>query len=165
MDEATVSLSVAASPAVAFDVFTRETDNWWRRGPQYRFAGRERGVLQFEPRAGGRLFEQYETAEGPRLIEVGVVTVWEWPTRLVFTWRNTHFVAGESTEVEVRFAAAPTGAVITVQHRGWGSLRPDHPVRHGLAAAAFSRMVALWWEGLLEGLRERLASMQARDER
>lgn len=164
-DQATITLSVAVSPAVAFDIFTRETDSWWRRGPQYRFAGRERGSLQFEAHEGGRLFEQYETADGPRLVEVGVITTWDRPARLVFTWRNTNFVAGESTEVEVSFEAAPSGTLITVQHRGWSSLRPDHPARHGLAAAAFSRMMGIWWAGLLEGLRERLSSMQARDER
>ena len=31
-DQATVSIIVAVEPAVAFEVFTQETDLWWRRG-------------------------------------------------------------------------------------------------------------------------------------
>ncbi len=42
---------------MAFDVFTRETDPWWRRGLAYRVGGRRPGSLCFEEGVGGRLFE------------------------------------------------------------------------------------------------------------
>lgn len=76
-DQATVSISVAVEPAVAFEVFTRETDLWWRRGLRYRIAGRRPGSLCFEPGAGGRLFESFETSSGTQLHEAGRVTVWQ----------------------------------------------------------------------------------------
>jgi hypothetical protein len=46
---------------------------------------------------------------------------------------------------------------VTVTHRGWASLRPDHPVRHGHEVPAFIRMMGLWWGDLLTSLREHAA--------
>lgn len=46
------------------------------------------------------------------------------------------------------------GTQVTVSHRGFGTLRPDHPARHGLAAEAFVRMMGLWWGELATALRE-----------
>jgi uncharacterized protein YndB with AHSA1/START domain len=152
-DRATVSVRVAVTQAAAFDVFTREMDLWWRRGPRFRF-GRQPGRLNFEPSLGGRLFESFPSESGTHVIEVGRVTVWEPPSRLVFTWRNVNFAADESTEVEVLFAPTETGTLVTVQHRGWGALRADHPARHGLEGADFSRMIGIWWGDLMTGLRE-----------
>ena len=153
-DEATVTVTVAVAPAVAFEVFTQETDLWWRRGVKYRLAGKRPGVLAFEPGAGGRLFESFETDAGTRTFEVGRVTAWEPPHRLLFEWRNANFAAGECTEVEVLFEDAGDGTKVVLRHRGWASLRPGHPARHGLEAAAFSRMIGLWWGELLTSLRE-----------
>jgi hypothetical protein len=34
-DRATVSVTVAVTQAAAFEVFTREIDLWWRRGPHF----------------------------------------------------------------------------------------------------------------------------------
>jgi len=152
-DRATVSVSVAVAQATAFDVFTRETDLWWRRGPRFRFSRRP-GILSFEPSLGGRLFEAFPSESGTHVREVGRVTVWEPPSRLVFTWRNVNFADDESTEVEVLFAPTETGTLVTVQHRGWGALRADHPARHGLQGADFSRMIGMWWGELMTGLRE-----------
>ena len=160
-DQATISISVAVEPDVAFEVFTNETDLWWRRGVRYRLAGRRPGVLCFEPGAGGRLFESFETSSGAQVYEVGRVTVWQPPSRLVFTWRNANFSAEESTEVEVRFEPTRIGTRVTVQHRGWSALRPGHPARHGLEDAAFSRMIGLWWGDLMTALRE---FIETRDE-
>jgi uncharacterized protein YndB with AHSA1/START domain len=152
-DQATVSVRVAVTQAMAFDVFTREMDLWWRRGPRFRF-GRRPGRLSFEPSLGGRLFESFPSESGTHVIEVGRVTVWEPPSRLVFNWRNVNFADDESTVVEVLFAPTETGTLVTVQHRGWGALRADHPARHGLQGADFSRMIGMWWGELMTGLRE-----------
>ena len=51
----------------------------------------------------------------------------------------------------------PTGTLVTVRHGGWTALRDDHPARHGLKGAAFSRMIGLWWGELLTSLREHAA--------
>jgi uncharacterized protein YndB with AHSA1/START domain len=153
-DRVTVSVTVAVAPAVAFEVFTQEIDLWWRRGLRYRLAGRRPGLLSFELGPGGRLFESFETPSGTQVYEAGRVTVWQPPSRLVFTWRNANFAAEESTEVEVLFEPTHTGTRVTVQHRGWSALRQGHPARHGLDGAAFSRMMGLWWGDLMTALRE-----------
>jgi uncharacterized protein YndB with AHSA1/START domain len=156
-DGATVTVSVRVSPAEAFDLFTNEIDLWWRRGPAYRVAGREPGVLAFEPRVGGRLFETIEIEAGPRVFEMGRIVAWEPPARLAFEWRGVNFATNESTRVEVTFRAAGETTLVTVRHTGFASLRPDHPVRHGEVGAAFSRAIGLWWGELLTGLREHAA--------
>jgi uncharacterized protein YndB with AHSA1/START domain len=153
-ERTTVSITIAVDPEVAFEVFTRETDLWWRRGLRYRLAGRRPGSLCFEPGVGGRLFESFETSSGTQVYEAGRVTVWQPPFRLVFTWRNANFASGESTEVEVLFEPINTGTRVTVQHQGWSAIRPDHPARHGLEGAAFSRMMGMWWGDLMTALRE-----------
>jgi uncharacterized protein YndB with AHSA1/START domain len=153
-DRAVVTVSVAVPPADAFDVFTRETDLWWRRGVRYRMAGRHPGVLSFEPRAGGRLFEEYDTPAGPRSHHIGDVLVWDPPSRLVFTWRASNFAPGESTEVEVRFEPTRRGTRVTVEHRGWSAIRPDHPVRHAEPPPIFLATLGTWWGDLLTAFRQ-----------
>lgn len=160
-DEAKVTVTVAVSPEDAFDVFTRETDLWWRRGVKYRLAGHRPGVLAFEPGPDGRLFESFETASGTQMFEVGRVTAWEPPHRLSFEWRNANFAPDERTQVEIRFEATDGGTRVTLCHRGWASLRPDHPARHGLDPAGVSRMIGLWWGEVLTSFREHARSERA----
>jgi hypothetical protein len=153
-DKARVTVHVAVDPAVAFEVFTEETDLWWRRGPRYRMAGKSPGALQFEPGLGGRLFERVDAPSGPRIVEIGKVKVWEPPARLVFEWRNINFAPDEKTEVEVLFERTPGGTRVTVEHRGWTAIRPDHPARHGMEVAAFLRSLGIWWGDQMTALRE-----------
>ena len=153
-DGARVTVFVAVPPAVAFDVFTREIDLWWKQGPKFRIAGKRPGVLTFEGSVGGRLFESFELPSGPRAFEVGRITAWEPPARLEFEWRGVNFKPHEKTVVEVRFAPRGDGTDVTVEHRGWSALPPDHPVRHGRVGADFSRMIGMWWGELLTSLRE-----------
>jgi len=83
------------------------------------------------------------------------VTRWEPPELLVLEWRAVNFAPEERTEVEVRFEPSASGTRVTVTHRGWSRIRPDHPARHGAAPAAFIRTMALWWGELMSSLRER----------
>ena len=152
-DQARVSVSVGVAPAEAFRVFTEQIDQWWRRGVKFRHAGSRRGFMHVEPCAGGRMFEAIEGEGTETVIEVGRIRVWDPPQRLVFSWRNANFAAGESTEVEVEFRSAGAGTLVCVTHRGWGALRDDHPARHGLVGADFSRMIGLWWGDQLTSLR------------
>ena len=149
-----MSVHVAVEPAVAFVIFTEETDLWWRRGPRFRIAGRHAGSISFEPGIGGRLFESFDTGSGTRVHEAGRVTAWDPPSRLMFSWRNANFAPHETTEVEVRFEPSGGGTMVTVCHRGWAAIRPDHPARHGLEGAAFSRSMGLWWGDQMTALRE-----------
>jgi uncharacterized protein YndB with AHSA1/START domain len=153
-DRVRVTVSVAVEPEIAFRVFTEEIDQWWKRGPAYRMAKGDRGILHLEPRAGGRLFESFDTDAGPpRVVQTGEVTTWDPPLRLVFDWRAVNFAPHEKTEVEVVFEPTPTGTLVTLTHRGWSQIRGDHPVRHGREVQAFLRMIGMWWSELLTSLR------------
>lgn len=153
-DQARVSALVRVPREVAFQVFTEDIDRWWRRGLKYRVAGAARGFIHLEPRVGGRLFESFDVGAERRIFETGTVTVWEPPARLVFSWRASNFAPHEETEVEVLFQESASGTLVTVTHRGWAKLRPDHPVRHGLDVTAFVRMNGLWWGDQMASLRE-----------
>jgi uncharacterized protein YndB with AHSA1/START domain len=155
---AVVSVRVPVAPAAAFAMFTEEIDQWWRRGPKYRHAGKAAGSrIAIEPGLGGAVTETWRDGTGEHVHELGRVTAWEPPSRLVFGWRNATFGPREQTEVEVTFASAGTATLVTVRHRGWESVRPDHPARHGLDDQGFARMLGLWWGDLLASLRERAA--------
>jgi len=156
-DAARVSVTVAVAPAIAFSIFTEEIDLWWRTGPAYRIAGRRPGRLVFETGPNGRLFETYELPAGPRSFEVGRVLEWAPPSHLSFEWRGVDFKPDERTVVTVDFEAHGDGTLVTVVHRGFGALREGHPVRHGLEGAAFSRMIGLWWGGLMQSFRRHVA--------
>jgi uncharacterized protein YndB with AHSA1/START domain len=160
-DEARVSVLVSVDPASAFRIFTEEIDRWWRRGHEFRVAGRRRGIIHIEPKPGGRLFESFDGDSGPEVVETGRVTGWEPPSRLVFEWRAVNFEPNEKTQVEVRFEPSASGTQVTVTHRGWSRIRGDHPARHGdhparhgLDVPAFLRMMGLWWGKLMTSLRE-----------
>ncbi|HEX5063309.1 MAG TPA: SRPBCC domain-containing protein [Kofleriaceae bacterium] len=154
-DRATVTVLVDVEPAVAFEVFTAEIDQWWRHGVAYRAAGRNPGKVMFECKLGGRLLEQYDGPAGPAIYEAGRITAWEPPARLAFEWRGGNFAPGEITLVEVTFTRAESGRTqVVLVHSGFAALRPDHPVRHGEPPAQFIGRVGQWWGKLLTSLRE-----------
>ncbi|MCX4247972.1 SRPBCC domain-containing protein [Paraliomyxa miuraensis] len=155
-DQAKVSVRVAVPRPEAWRIFTEEIDQWWRRGLKYRVAGSRRGIVHLEPGLGGRLFESFETKQGTeKVVQTGEVIGWEPPERLLLRWRNVNFKKDESTEVEVHMADAAGGSatLVTVIHRGWSEIRPDHPARHELPVPAFVRMMGLWWGELMTSLR------------
>jgi uncharacterized protein YndB with AHSA1/START domain len=152
-DRARATVAIAVAPAEAFRIFTEEIDLWWRRGRRFRNAPGQAGLIAIEPRVGGRLFESFDIDGGEQAVEVGRVSVWDPPHRLVFDWRNSNFAPNEHTEVDVRFERAGSGTRVTVEHRGWSTIRPDHPARHGKPVPEFLRMIGLWWGDLLTALR------------
>lgn len=160
-DSTRVSVTVAVPPLLAFEIFTEEIDRWWRRGIKFRQTSGRRGFLRIEPQVGGRLFESIDGEAGPHVFEVGRVRVWEPPRRLAFTWRSANYAAHEQTEVDVEFAPAVAGTLVTVTHRGLSALRTDHPARHGLQGAEFSRMIGLWWGEQMSSLREVCAARRS----
>jgi len=148
-----VTTVVATDPASAFDLFTREVDAWWRRGPRFRQGLGRPSVMRFEGAEGGRLLEIYSDDAGGSF-EVGRILAWKPADRLVFEWRGYNFEPDLVTEVEVRFERAEGGTRVTLEHRGWDRVPLGHGVRHGYGASnAFTSMIGLWWGDLLTSLR------------
>ena len=146
-----VSTVVAVAPGEAFAIFTEDVDLWWRRGPRYRAPGDDR--LRFEPGPTGRLVAESSSGE---MREIGEVVVWEPDAgRLVFRFRAPNFAPNEETEVDVRFEPVVDGTRVTLEHRGLGALRPDHPARHGLEGTALVALYGTWWGDMLVELRGR----------
>lgn len=160
-DRATVSVFVDVPPRDAFAVFTEEIDLWWRTGPAYRIAGRDRGRLCLEPQLGGRLFETFAGQRKTHTIDVGRVTEWDPPNKLAMIWRGVNFKPHEQTLVEVGFAPQGEGTLVTVRHSGWSSIPDDHPARHGRVGADFTREIGMWWSRLMTGLREHVAARRS----
>ena len=156
-DSTKISVAVAVEPSFAFEIFTADIDRWWRRGIKFRHTVSRSGLLCIEPSVGGRLFESFEQDGAAHVVEVGRVSVWEPPRRLIFSWRNATFAVHEHTQVQVEFAPTSGGTLVTVTHSGLAALRPDHPARHGLQGGEFSRMIGLWWGEQMSSLRQHAA--------
>jgi hypothetical protein len=159
-DQAKVTITVAVNLAEAFTIFTEDINLWWRRGPRFRNTTSDRGIICIESGVNGRVFESCKaeatnsTQHDERVIEIGRIKIWDPPHRLLFDWRNSNFAPNEHTEVEVLFAPIASGTRVTVIHRGWRAIRPDHPARHGLQSAEFIRMMGLWWGDQMRSLDE-----------
>ena len=148
-----VSLRVRATPAHAFEVFTRDIGVWWQPNDLFRFKA-EPGRLAFEEGEGGRFTETMASGE---FFEIGRITAWEPGSRLAFTWRQASFAPGQETRVEVRFEALGEETRVTVEHHGWDSIPPEHVARHGFPDGIFMRRHAEWWQALLTAYRRRIS--------
>ena len=148
-----VSMRVAATPARAFEVFTREIGAWWRPNSLFRFTRKSPGALAFEEGVGGRFTE---TLPGGEVFEIGRITAWEPAARLAFTWRQETFTPQQVTHVEVRFERAGDETRVTVEHRGWDTVPSGHVARHGFPEGIFLQRHAEWWKGLLSSYKVRL---------
>ncbi len=144
-----VALRVDADPARAFTVFTRDIGLWWRPSPLFAFTPRDPGVLSFESGEGGRLIS---TLAGGKVFEIGRIRAWTPPERLVFSWRQATFAAGQETEVEVRFEAVGGQTRVTVEHRGWDTVPTGHVARHNIPDSIFLQRHGAWWQTLLGAL-------------
>ena len=145
-----VSLRVRGAPARAFEVFTKEIGQWWRPNSLFQFTRGASGVLAFEPGVDGRLIE---TSPSGTIFEIGRITAWKPGVKLGFTWRQESFSAEQITHVEVRFEAVGDETRVTVEHRGWDSVPPDHVARHGFPDGVFLQRHGEWWQALLGSYR------------
>jgi hypothetical protein len=145
-----VALRVAASPARAFEVFTREIGLWWQSHALFELSRKGDGTLRFDPEGpGGRLVTRF--ADG-REWEIGAVRHWEPGARLAFGWRLPSFGPDQATEVEVRFEAVGAETRVTVEHRGWDTIPQKHVARHGFELMLFQRRLGEHWRGLLKAM-------------
>lgn len=115
-----LSFEVDCPAEQAFEVWAARIDQWWPK--DHTVSGDADLTVVLEPRPGGRIFER--RANGIEH-DWGVVTVWEPPTRLGYTWhlnRNRR----DATEVEIRFVAHGASATqVEIEHRGWERLAAD----------------------------------------
>ena len=96
------SIWVERGREIAFHVFCTEIGAWWPGG----FGGDDI-IMTLETRVGGRLFEK--RADGTEYV-IGLVTTYEPPKAVAFTWRAPSWEL--TTQVEVRFIADGTGTRI-----------------------------------------------------
>ncbi|HEV2533417.1 SRPBCC family protein [Phenylobacterium sp.] len=145
-----LALRVKASPARAFALFVEEIGAWWRPNGLFQTTPRAPGRLAFEAGKGGRLTE---TLANGKVFEIGRITGWEPPDRLVFSYRQANFPLDLHTEVEVRFEAVGEETRVSVEHRGFDQVPPG-AARHGFPDQALLMRLAEWWRAQLASLGE-----------
>ena len=153
-----VSTRVRATPARAFDVFTREIGAWWQPNGLFRFTHKSPGQLKFEPGLGGRLIEILPDGD---VFEIGRITAWEPAVRLAFTWRQATFGPEQLTHVDVRFEPVGNQTRVKVEHSGWDTIPQEHVARHHFPDAIFLRRHAEWWQLLLSRYDSRLGAAES----
>jgi uncharacterized protein YndB with AHSA1/START domain len=117
-----VAFEVDVPPPKAFETWTTRCATWWPRS--HTISGEPEAVT-FEPRAGGRIFEQ--AADGTEH-QWGHILDWEPPSRLRYRW-HLFFDPSEATEVEVTFRPAGVGTAVRLEQRGWEALGEAGPGR------------------------------------
>ncbi|MDB5437267.1 MAG: hypothetical protein JWR47_3524 [Phenylobacterium sp.] len=147
-----VALRVKATPERAFAAFVEEIGDWWRPSPLFQTTPRA-GRLSFEPGEGGRLIE---TREGGKVFEIGKISVWEPPAKLVFSWRQANFPPDLHTEVEVGFEAVGAETRVSIEHRGFDQV-PAGAARHGFPDEVLMMRLADYWRNQLAAVGETLA--------
>ena len=147
------SITVNASAARAFRVFTADFDSWWPRTHHIGASPMKKAII--EGKVGGRCYSEQE--EGTEC-DWGKVLVWDPPHRFVLAWQITHDWGyqpdlAQSSEVEIRFTPTDEGGTrVDLEHR--------HFERH--AAGAVSMRTAVdspgGWGSLLEMFAARVAN-------
>jgi len=111
------SVTAGWDTETAFRRFTARMASWWPL--ETRSVGRaEAETVVMEGRVGGRLYEK--RADGTTS-DWGVVTAWEPPGRVAFTWHpGREPDSGQS--VEVTFVPTDGGTRVDLVHSGWEKL-------------------------------------------
>ncbi|HEY8003415.1 MAG TPA: SRPBCC domain-containing protein [Phenylobacterium sp.] len=147
-----VALRVKATPERAFAAFVDEIGAWWRPSPLFQTTPRP-GVLSFEPGEGGRLIE---TRAGGKAFEIGRISVWRPPDRLVFSWRQASFPPDLHTEVEVAFEAVGEETRVSIEHRGFDQV-PSGAARHGFPDEVLLMRLAEFWRSQIAAVGDRIS--------
>lgn len=150
MSAVLVAIRVPATPEEAFDAFTDDIGLWWRPSALFQLTPRGDGTLSFD--GATRLIT---TLASGKVFEIGKVTAWDRPTRLAFSWRQANFTPDQVTSVEVTFEATGEDTRVTVIHRGWDTIPPEHVARHGFPLQATQGHLANCWRAGLAALRDR----------
>lgn len=135
MSDAQESVTIQADKDRVFDAFVNKIDRWWPRRGTYRYsfasAPQQPHQIHFEPRLHGRFYEIFDDGS---TYEIGRITAWEPPDRLVYTWRDPRWPG--HTTVEVTFQERNGSTMVTVHHSGFGEGDvPDHSVGYQVGLA------------------------------
>lgn len=110
------SVTVQASPARAFEVFTAGMSRWWPATHTILKVTPIKHIV--EPRVGGRW---YQIGVDGSECDNGKVLIWEPPSRLVLVWQinaDWQFDPNLHTEVELRFTPEAEGVTrVDLEHR------------------------------------------------
>ena len=113
----TKTVTVHATPAKAFEVFTARFGDWWPLATHHTASEDAAGAF-IEPKVGGRWYERGVNGTDTMW---GYVTAWDPPTRLVLAWHldlDFQFDADVASEVEVTFVANDSSTTtVTLVHR------------------------------------------------
>lgn len=145
-----VALRVKATPERAFQASLEEIGQWWTPSRLFQTTPRAPGVLAFEPGEGGRLTE---TLANGKVFEIGRITAWEPPARLVFSWRQASFPPDLQTEVEVKFEPVGEETRVSVEHRGFDKVPADNVARHRFPDQLLLMRLADYWQAQLAALK------------
>ncbi|MBI3769155.1 MAG: SRPBCC domain-containing protein [Deltaproteobacteria bacterium] len=120
-----------------FRIFTERIGSWWPLKEGFSFGGERAAEIVLEGREGGRFFERFADGEE---FEIGVVTAYAPPDRVVFTWAPPQWDA--PTEVEVRFSPEQDGTRVDLEHRGWERAGTRARDLHDRFSGGWERIVA-----------------------
>ncbi|MEE8250616.1 MAG: SRPBCC domain-containing protein [Gemmatimonadales bacterium] len=110
----TKRVTVALTPQAAFNRFTEGIGSWWPKETHSVGQGEVENVI-LENGKGARLYEQRKDGS---TCEWGIITVWEPPHRVGFTWHPGR-EPDTAQEVAVSFTPTDGGTEIEVVHSGW----------------------------------------------
>jgi uncharacterized protein YndB with AHSA1/START domain len=113
------SIHVSWDPASAFERFTGRFSTWWP-SRTHSIGGERVKQIVFEPRVGGRIFEEH--IDGRRF-QWGEVVAFEPPSRVAFTWHPSR-EPSTAQHVEVRFVPDGPGTrveLISTKWENWGA--------------------------------------------
>jgi uncharacterized protein YndB with AHSA1/START domain len=136
---------VGVGPARAFEAFTGEINNWWKKDSPFWMDPERRLGLRFEPYVGGRFLEVYdENGEG---YEIGRITAWEPGSKVAYTWRQSDWPEEAITNVEVTFEPIDGGTRVRMRQTGWKRVPGGVEIAKGYSEGA-STLLAWYAEFL-----------------
>lgn len=111
------SVVVTWDQHTAFTRFTTGFADWWPTSTHSIGGDRVKRVV-FEQRVGGRIYEEHKDG---RRYQWGVVTEWDAPRRVGFTWHPSRDEK-EAQSVEVSFVPDSRGTRVVLVSTGWEKL-------------------------------------------
>jgi uncharacterized protein YndB with AHSA1/START domain len=141
------SLRLDCTAEEAFHAFTEEFSLWWPSATHS--LGRSEKVRRvvFEARLDGRLYEIWRDGSEHQW---GVITEWDPPRRVTFTWHVGRDPT-QASEVTIRVMPAESGCLVELAHSKWESLGAEAAkIREGYESG--------WGEVFLRVFREYVTS-------